>query len=88
MDVNFNSIDSVFGRESGACGVNLKILWCHFTCDAQQNSFVKYNGIETVDQHDGTFKNFTKIIFAVNEDYACTVFRSCKKVSIVAMADL
>ena len=33
MDVNFNSIDSVFGRESGACGVNLKILWCHFTCD-------------------------------------------------------
>ena len=33
MDVNFNSIDSVFGKESGTCGVNLKILWCHFTCD-------------------------------------------------------
>lgn len=33
MDVNFNSIDSVFGKESGTCGVNLKILWCHYTCD-------------------------------------------------------
>ena len=32
MDVNYNSIDSVFGRESGSCGVNLKILWCHFSC--------------------------------------------------------
>lgn len=33
MDMNFNSIDSVFGKESGTCGVNLKILWCHYTCD-------------------------------------------------------
>ena len=40
MDMNFNSIDSVFGMESGSCGVNLKILWCHFTCDPLQNKIV------------------------------------------------
>ena len=39
-------------------------------------------------QSDGSYRNFTKITFSVDEDYACTVFRSCRKVSIVAMADL
>ena len=45
MKGNFNSIDSVFGKESGTCGVNLKILWCHYTCDPKQNDFIGYGGI-------------------------------------------
>ena len=88
MDVNFNSIDSVFGKESGTCGVNLKILWCHYTCDPQQINFLKYGCIKEVKHDDGSSTNFTEVTFAVNEDYACTIFRSCRKVSIVAMADL
>ena len=84
MDDNFSQIDSVFGLESGACGVNLKIMWCHFTCDPNQKDFVKYTGYKVVNQPDGTVKNFTLITFALDEDYACTIFRSCKKVSLVA----
>ena len=88
MENNFGQIDTVFGLESGACGVNLKILWCHYTCDPKQNDFIAYGGIKQVPQADGSMKNFTKVTFAVNEDYACTIFRSCRKVSLVAQADL
>ena len=30
----------------------------------------------------------TKLIFTIDEDFACTMFTSCKKVSLVAQASL
>jgi hypothetical protein len=32
--------------------------------------------------------NLTKILFSINEDFACTVFKSCEKVSLVAAASI
>uniref|UniRef100_A0A7S3CQN4 Uncharacterized protein n=1 Tax=Strombidium rassoulzadegani TaxID=1082188 RepID=A0A7S3CQN4_9SPIT len=37
---------------------------------------------------EGQQKNFTEVFFSVNEDMACTLFRSCKKVSLIAQASL
>lgn len=76
LKTNFATIDSVFGEDLGMCGLNLKKLWCEFTCSPYQREFVNATGYN--------IKNFTDILFSVDEDFACTVFRSCKKVSLVA----
>ena len=39
---NFDSLDSVFGASYGGCdicAINLKRLWCEFTCSPKQHEF-------------------------------------------------
>ena len=39
---NFESLDSVFGASYGGCdicAINLKRLWCEFTCSPNQHEF-------------------------------------------------
>ena len=79
MKANFATSDSVFG-EVGMCGLNLKKLWCEYTCSPYQTQFVNATGYNKL--------NFTDVLFSVDEDFACTVFRSCRKVSLVAQASL
>jgi len=40
MTLNFQQIDSVFGNDVPLCGLNLKKLWCDYTCSPAQSSFV------------------------------------------------
>lgn len=75
MSANFITSDAVFG-DVGMCAVNLKKLWCEYTCNPNQSQFVNATGYNNL--------NFTDVLFSVNEDFACTVFRSCRKVSLVA----
>jgi len=53
------------------CGVNLKKMWCEYTCNPTKTSFVKGLGYKTVED-EGQIKNLTEVYFAVNEDMACT----------------
>lgn len=45
MTNNFKSLDQVFGSSYGGCdicAINLKRLYCHFTCSDLQDTFCKY----------------------------------------------
>ena len=37
---NFKELDSVFGVDCPICSLNLKIMWCHYTCNPKQANFV------------------------------------------------
>ncbi len=42
MKNNFDALDSLFGTKYGGCdicAINLKRLWCKFTCDPEQHTF-------------------------------------------------
>eukprot|EP00347_Sterkiella_histriomuscorum_P014918 403359016 len=84
MTNNFRSIDSVFGEDCSICSVNLKRMWCDYTCHPQKTKFVQGDGYQ-MDPEDG---NLTLTNFTVDPDYACTMFQSCAKVAIVAAASL
>ena len=64
------------------CGLNLKKLWCDYTCSPKQNSFVFGLGYKMV-QLD-VMTNMTEINFHVNEDMACSLFTSCKEAGLIA----
>ena len=65
------------------CGVNLKKLWCEFACSPNLNQFTKGLGWKNIEVA-GKMINMTEIGFAVDDDMACTLFKSCEKVSLIA----
>lgn len=83
MTNSFKQIDSVFGADVPLCGVNLKKLWCSYTCSPQKTNYVQGVGYKQVEV-GGEVKNFTEVKFMVDEDMACTLFKSCQKVSLIA----
>lgn len=87
MTNSFKQIDSVFGNDVPLCGVNLKKLWCSYTCDPQKTNFVQGIGYKQIEV-GGEMRNFTEVKFMVDEDMACTLFKSCQKVSLIAQASL
>mgnify|MGYP002632984581 CR=1 FL=1 len=88
MTENFKQIDSVFGEDVPMCGLNLKKLWCEYTCNPTKVDFVLGTGYNAKKMDDGTITNFTMVTFAVDESMSCTLFQSCKKVSLIAQASL
>lgn len=48
MTANFMTIDQVFGRDVSMCGLNLKKLWCEYTCSPRQKDFVNGTGYKLV----------------------------------------
>lgn len=88
MVANFDKIDHVFGENVPMCGINLKKLWCEFTCSPRQADFVHGLGYKIITQDDGTEQNFTKISFGVDDSMSCTLFTSCKKVDLIASASV
>lgn len=87
MGRNYQQIDSIFGADVPLCGVNLKRLWCEYTCSTDKTQFVEGNGYANVPGDDGPV-NMTKVTFWVDEDMACKMFKSCEKVSLIAQASL
>lgn len=88
MEANYKQIDLVFGEECPMCGVNLKKLWCRYTCDPHKSDYVEGLNYVTKDIGGGQFQNFTAVKFTVDEDSACNLFRSCRQVSLIAQASL
>jgi hypothetical protein len=43
LDANFIQIDTVFGLDCPVCAVNLKRMWCEYTCNPNKARFGKYN---------------------------------------------
>lgn len=69
------------------CGINLKKLWCQYSCNPEKNKFVEGLGYIDVPMGDH-MQNMTKVKFTVEENTACDLFRSCKKVSLIAQASV
>ena len=44
MESNFNTIDYIFGNDVPMCALNLKKMWCHYTCNPQKYKFVNGTG--------------------------------------------
>lgn len=66
--------------------MNMKRMWCHFTCSPNKADFVTGNGYQI--DSDPIAGNVTLVEYNIDPLYACSVFQSCEKVSIVAQASL
>ena len=86
MHANFIQIDTVFGIDCPLCALNQKRMWCHYTCSPVKANFVQGKGY--LNDSDPLVVNATDVLFTVHPDYACEIFKSCEKVSIVAQASL
>jgi hypothetical protein len=71
---NFNTIDSVFGTDSPMCAVDMKKMWCEYTCNPRKTDFVLGTGYKQIPMDDGQLQNFTKVSFAIDEGTSCTLF--------------
>lgn len=87
MTRNFLQLDAVFGKDCPICSSNLKRLFCYYSCDPNNANFVVGNGY-TMDNATGTPTNITLANYSISEDYACTLFQSCSKVSFISQASL
>jgi len=47
LNASFKQIDSVFGENVPVCAMNLKKLWCKYTCDPHQADYVRGLGHAT-----------------------------------------
>ena len=74
MTSSFQQIDSIFGNSVPLCGVNLKKLWCEYTCNPNKINFVDGVGETTIKNDDGVNVTYTEVTFYVDEDMACTLF--------------
>ena len=61
-------IDSVFGSDVPICAVNLKKLWCMYTCGVNKANYVNATGYTT---DPDTGKQVTRIDFSVDEGFGC-----------------
>ena len=52
--------------------MNLKRMWCEYTCNKNKYQFVKGIGYQM--DADPNIGNETITLFSLNPDYACTVF--------------
>ena len=53
MTLNFQQIDGVFGSDCPMCGLNLKKLWCSYTCNDRQADFIDGLGYINKTMDDG-----------------------------------
>lgn len=42
LDANFIQIDTVFGLDCPICAVNLKRMWCEYSCSPNKANFGKF----------------------------------------------
>lgn len=64
----------------------MKRMWCHYTCAPNKADFVIGKGY--LNDTDPITPIVTDVLFTMDPGYACTIFKSCEKVSIVAQASL
>lgn len=79
---NFRSLDAVFGSDYGGCDIcviNLKRLYCKFTCDPDQEEFLEPDGYMESDIVPRANHTLFKIKLHLNNKMNCDLFNSCKK---------
>ena len=81
---NFVLIDSLFGNECPLCAVNMKKMWCMYTCGNRTRDYVKGTGY----LNNTVGNNYTLTNFTMDTDYACVAFKSCAKTSFISAANL
>lgn len=79
---NFATLQGVFGKDCPICALNMKKLWCTYTCSKDQYLFTKFTGVEKNDpdvHHDCS-------LVTVNLDpgMACNMFNSCAKTAYIS----
>ena len=83
--IKFQLIEYTFGGAVGgcdACAVNLRRLWCYFTCSPDQASFVQGGPQQLVLDPMSDVPTWVLVMptnFTVTERYACDLYNSCKK---------
>ena len=80
---NFQQIDFVFGDDCPICGLNLKRVWCEFTCNPKQSEFM-----EVLDYKNVIIKKITyqvlEMNWYLNPESVCELYQSCNKVPEVS----
>jgi len=66
--------------------MNLKRMWCDYTCNPNKAKFVA--GLGYQNDTDPLVGLETLTQFTLDPDYACILFQSCQKVSLIAQASL
>ena len=67
--------------------MNLKKLWCEFTCNPRQADYVRGLG-HTKKVINDAETTLSEIRYYVDDDVACTMFKSCMKVALIAQASV
>ena len=83
MRDNFRDIDMLFGGDCPVCAVNLKILWCEFTCSPNTATFADPHEIQRI-YKEHRWLDVLFIDVYVNILSTCDIFKSCNKVPEVA----
>ena len=82
LAANFIQIDTVFGLDCPVCAMSLKRMWCEYTCNPNKAKFVA--GLGYQNDTDPLVGLETLTQFTLDPDYACVLFQSCQKVSLIA----
>lgn len=81
----FLGIEYTFGAKAkgcDACAVNLRRMWCHFTCAPDQMRFVKSGPVEKIIDPMNYVPTEVYVMlsnFTVTERYASDLYNSCKQ---------
>ncbi|CAI5707217.1 unnamed protein product [Peronospora effusa] len=96
MAENFKLMASVFAKNSAggcdACAVNLMSLWCGLVCSPEQDQFMEMtHAWPSINYRPDpmTGKEKVKVLelnVALDKDFTCAIFDSCKNTAIVSMA--
>ena len=85
LEIKYQLIDFTFGSGVGgcdACAVNLKRLWCFFTCSPDQAVFAQGGPQQLVLDPMSQTPSWVLVMpanFTVTERYTCDLYDSCKK---------
>jgi hypothetical protein len=82
---NFATIAGVFGKDCPICGVNMKKMWCEYTCSPLQYKFVEYTGHHF---DDVVNRECTTVTIFLDPGMACQMFKSCQKTSYISQLQL
>lgn len=76
---NFQDIDIIFGTDCPLCALNMKRLWCEFTCNPNQADFV-----QAKDQVKVTISKVEydalEIDLHMSLNTSCNIYTSCHKI--------
>uniref|UniRef100_A0AAV1TUB6 Niemann-Pick C1 N-terminal domain-containing protein n=1 Tax=Peronospora matthiolae TaxID=2874970 RepID=A0AAV1TUB6_9STRA len=96
MAENFKLLASVFAKNSvggcDACAANLMELWCGLVCSPEQDEFMQlaHAWPSTTYRPDPLTGNervkVLELIVALDKDFTCAVFDSCKNTAMASMA--
>ncbi len=81
---DFQDIDLLFGSDCPLCAVNMKKLWCEFTCSPNQSEFLKA-GEQIKVKVGQKYLDVLEVDFHVSLNATCNIYSSCSKIPEVAM---